>query len=70
MFSFSLKTMSDEDSRGRSFLDLGSPDESAVTDMSDLVWLDVISGDHLWANYIRGIKFGGLSDDIDAAFVL
>ena len=70
MFSFSLKTMSDEDSRGQSFLDLGSPDESAVTDLSDLVWLDVISGDSFWANYVRGIKFGGLSDGIDAAFVL
>ena len=62
--------MSDEETRGRSFLDLGAPDESAVTDLSDLVWLDVISGDPFWANYIRGIKFGGLSEDIDAAFVL
>ena len=69
MFSFSLKDMAEETTRGTSFIDFGPPDESAVTDLSDLVWLDVISGDPYWANYVRGLRFGGLSDDIDADFV-
>ena len=70
MFSFALKDEADEDSRGKSSIDFGPPDESAVTDLSDLVWMDVIPDDPYWANYVRGVRFGGLSEDIDPDFVL
>ena len=67
-FSVALKDFDAEETLGLSHIDFGPPDITAMSDESDLIWFDVIPGDFYWSNYVSGIKFDGLKEDVDSAF--
>ena len=44
---------------GESFLDIGRLQSGALISLDDMVWIDVLSRNFWWTNYIEGIKFTG-----------
>lgn len=52
IFGWYLAGMDDQ-----SYLDIGSIQNDAMRDPSELVWLDVIDDDFWWTNLITGVKF-------------
>ena len=67
-FSIVFKDVAAQDSGDRSYIEFGRHDTSAMSDEADLVWLDIIPDSFYWAQYISGVKFGGLDSDVDASF--
>ena len=55
IFAFTFRSQSQG---GNSYLDIGVMKTSRMSNPSDMVTVNTISGDSYWSNYVTGIKFG------------
>lgn len=55
IFSFYLTNYADEETLGKSYIDIGYIDDSAID--SEIIYIDVLPGDFWWTNYVEAISF-------------
>ena len=53
VFSFYLT-----DLQGSSYIDFGAPNTAVMSDVNDIIYIDIIDDDAWWTNYVEGIRFG------------
>ena len=59
VFSFYLT-----DLQGSSYIDFGTPNTAVMSDVNDIIYIDIIDDDAWWTNYVEGIRFGDLMNDV------
>ena len=57
-FSFYMTGLS-----GQSYIDFGTPNTAIMTSASDILWMNILSEDYWWSQYITGFKWGSTMND-------